>query len=143
MAEIKTGTVLDDMPGGPPPTRRLLGWDILSVDEEKGRIRTSFTATEEFLNPAGFIQGGILAAMMDDAMGPIQYIMTKGERMPSTTDLHTQYFRPARPGKLICEAWIDHLGGRVGYTTAELRDEDGALIARAIQTAMLAPFGRE
>jgi acyl-coenzyme A thioesterase PaaI-like protein len=48
----------------------LLGWELEAVDPDAGTIELSFTAREEFLNPAGYIQGGSLAAMLDDTLGP-------------------------------------------------------------------------
>ena len=35
-----------------------------------GQSSSRFTAREEFLNPAGQVQGGFLAAMLDDTLGP-------------------------------------------------------------------------
>lgn len=47
-----------------------LGWELISVNPEDGTIEVAFTATEAFLNPAGVVQGGFLAAMLDDTLGP-------------------------------------------------------------------------
>jgi len=44
-----------------PPAAALLGWELVSVDPEAGTIEVAFTATEQFLNPIGVIQGGLLA----------------------------------------------------------------------------------
>jgi hypothetical protein len=54
----------------PPPAAVLLGWELVVVDPEEGTIEVAFTATEQFTNPAGHIQGGFLAAMLDDTLGP-------------------------------------------------------------------------
>jgi acyl-coenzyme A thioesterase PaaI-like protein len=54
----------------PPPSAVLLGFRLVEIDPEAGTIEVSFTATEQFLNPAGHIQGGFLAAMLDDTLGP-------------------------------------------------------------------------
>jgi hypothetical protein len=37
----------------PPPAAVLLGWEFEAVDPEAGTIELSFTAREDFLNPAG------------------------------------------------------------------------------------------
>jgi acyl-coenzyme A thioesterase PaaI-like protein len=50
-----------------PPAAGLLGWKALSL--EPGHVRVRYTARPEFANPQGAIQGGFLAAMLDDAMG--------------------------------------------------------------------------
>ena len=36
-------------------------------------------ARKSFCNPAGFVQGGILSAMLDDTMGPAVFVMTDGK----------------------------------------------------------------
>jgi len=39
------------------------------------------------LNPAGFVQGGLLSAMLDDTMGPAVLIMTEGRSYTTTVSL--------------------------------------------------------
>ena len=52
-----------------PPSSRLLGWHLLDARPAEGWVRIGFDGKPEFRNPAGFIQGGILSAMLDDTMG--------------------------------------------------------------------------
>jgi len=61
---VRKGPFWDVMEGRevPPPAAVLLGWELVSVDPEAGTIEVAFTATAQFLNPAGVIQGGFLAA---------------------------------------------------------------------------------
>ncbi len=54
----------------PPPCAVLLGWKLVDIDPDAGTVEIAFTATEQFLNPFGTIQGGFLTAMLDDTMGP-------------------------------------------------------------------------
>lgn len=49
-----------------PPSSRLLGWHLLDARPSDGWVRIGFDGKPEFCNPAGFIQGGILSAMLDD-----------------------------------------------------------------------------
>ena len=69
---IRQGPFWDVLEGrrDPPPAAVLLGWQLVAVDHESGTIEVSFTATEQMLNPMGNVQGGFLAAMLDDTMGP-------------------------------------------------------------------------
>lgn len=57
------------------PSRRpaavILGWELEAIDPDAGTIELSFTASERFVNPAGHVQGGFLAAMLDDTLGPV------------------------------------------------------------------------
>ena len=122
-------TVLDQY--ATPACAQLLGLDILEADAAKGWVRIAFDAKPEFCNASGTIQGGFLAAMLDDTMGPAVLIHTNAERLPSTIDLHVSYLAPARPGRLIGEGRVTQLGRTVGFAEAHLLDPEGRMIARA------------
>jgi len=53
-----------------PAAAVTLGWELVSVSPDEGTIEVAFSATEAFLIPAGLIQSGFLAAMLDDTLGP-------------------------------------------------------------------------
>lgn len=80
----REGPFWDVMEGraAPPPAAILLGWELVAVDPEAGTIEVAFTASEQFLNPAGVIQGGFLAAMLDDTLGPA-LVATLGPGRPA------------------------------------------------------------
>jgi len=134
-----TDTVFDRFPK--PPCAELLGWTLLDMDETAGTVRVGFTARPEFLNPAGFVQGGFLAAMLDDVMGPAALVMSDGWSFTSTIDMNVSFLAPARLGPLIGEGRVIQLGKTIGYLQGELRDEAGTLIARATSTARLVDTG--
>ena len=118
-----------------PPSAVLLGWSLRAMDVEAGTIEVGFGGKAEVANPAGFVQGGILAAMIDDAMGPIVAAHTR--RFPSTIDLHTHYLRPVRPGPVTVRARIDQAGRSVIFLSAQLFDSRGKLSATAQASAQL------
>ena len=122
-----------------PPCAELLGWRLIAIDRENQSIRIGFTARPEFLNPSGFVQGGLLAAMLDDVMGPAALVMSEGRLFTSTLDMTVSYLAPARLGPLIGEGRVIQLGKTIGYLQGELHDETGTLIARATSTARLVP----
>ena len=124
-----------------PPCAELLGWTLLDMDEDAGTVRIGFTARPEFLNPAGFVQGGFLAAMLDDVMGPAALVMSDGWSFTSTIDMNVSFLAPAKAGPLIGEGSVIQLGRTIGYLQGELRDEAGTLIARATSTARLVDTG--
>lgn len=53
-----------------PAAAATLGWELVAVNPEEGTIEVAFTATDAFLNLAGVVQGGFLAAMLDGTLGP-------------------------------------------------------------------------
>ena len=122
-----------------PPCARTLGWKLIAHDEERGWVRIEFEAKPEFVNPAGYVQGGFLAAMLDDTMGPAALIKSQGTLFTASIDMNVSFFAPARPGKLYAEGEVVQLGRSIGYLEAKLFDAQGTLIARATSSARLVP----
>jgi acyl-coenzyme A thioesterase PaaI-like protein len=46
----------------------LLGWRLIDARPDEGWIRVGFSGKQEFCNAGGFVQGGILSAMLDGTM---------------------------------------------------------------------------
>jgi uncharacterized protein (TIGR00369 family) len=121
----------------PPPAAALLGFELVDIDPEAGTIEIAFTASERFLNPAGDVQGGFLAAMLDDTMGPaLVATLDDGEWAP-TIDLQVQFLSPARPGRLGATGRVVRKGRDIAFLAGELRDADGQLVATATATARI------
>ena len=55
----------------------------------------------------------------------------------ATLEIKVSYFEIARPGELIAYGRIAKLGRSVGFLEAELRNEDGELLAAATSTAKI------
>ncbi len=91
-------TALNQIPA--PPSSKLLGWHLLDARPEDGWIRIGFDGKREFCNPAGFVQGGILSAMLDDTMGPAVFVMTEGRLCTATITMTVNFLAPARPGPI-------------------------------------------
>jgi uncharacterized protein (TIGR00369 family) len=121
----------------PPPAAITLGWELVAVDPDAGTIEVAFAVPDAFLNPVGVIQGGFLAAMLDDTLGPaLVATLGPGEFAP-TTDLHVQFLRPARPGRLLGRGRIVRRGTDIGFLAGELVDESGSVVATATATAQI------
>ena len=126
----------------PPPTFDLFKGAFVEVDVEGQSLTCSFQPGAELVNPAGMVQGGIISAMMDDTMGPLGLLMSAGKAFPSSTDIHTRYYRGVKPGeKLICVAKISKMGRTICYTEATLTNEKGQEVAHCVQTASLQRLG--
>jgi len=118
-----------------PPVAKLLDWRFEKGDADAGAITVSFNADERFTNPAGAVQGGILAAMLDDAMGPAVVLATDGARYAPTINLNINYLKPVAPGRVRVEARVTHMGKTIAYLEGKLFSEDGVLSATATATA--------
>jgi len=111
-------TALNQIPA--PPSSKLLGWHLLDARPEDGWIRIGFDGKREFCNPAGFVQGGILSAMLDDTMGPAVFVMTEGRLYTATITMTVNFLAPARPGPITGEATVTQLGKTVAFVEGRL-----------------------
>jgi len=121
----------------PPPSAVLLGWELISIDPDAGTIEVAFTAGDQFLNPIGVIQGGFVAAMLDDTMGPALIATLGPGQFAPTADLHVQFLRPARPGRLTGRGRIVRRGKDIAFLAGELCDESGQVVATGTATAQI------
>ncbi|SEK42490.1 PaaI family thioesterase [Nonomuraea pusilla] len=119
----------------PPPAAQLLGWELVHVDPAQGAIEVAFQAGEQFLNPAGVVQGGFLAAMLDDTLGPALVATLREDQFAPTLDLHVQFLRPARPGRLTGRGRVVKRGKEICFLSGELHSADDTLLAVATATA--------
>ena len=117
-----------------PPSAQLLGWELRAIDPAAGTIEIGFSADERFTNPGGTVQGGILAAMLDDTQGPALFGHTEGEIYAPTIDFSVAFLKAARPGSFVAKGRVVSLGKTIAFTEAELFDEGGDLVARATFT---------
>jgi len=120
----------------PPPTFQLLGAELLEAAD--GRARVRFVPGHDTINPAGLVQGGILAACLDDVMGPAVFSLGR-EGFFATVSMTVSFLGKAEPGHaLVGEATVVSAGRRHLYVAARLvRESDGAEVARATATSLL------
>src|ERR1044072_7895236 len=127
------------MVGGELPTpacAATLGIGVIQIDGERGIVEVSFEAKPEFLNPAGNVQGGFLAAMLDDTMGPaLTSTLAAGEFAP-TLSLNVQFHRPAKVGTLRGGGRVVTRGREICQLSGELSQND-RIVATATATAII------
>lgn len=125
-----------------PPCAELLGWRLLDARPEDGWIKLGFEGRPEFCNPAGFIQGGLLSAMLDDTMGPAVLVMSEGRLYTTTISMTVNFLAPAKPGPIIGEATVRQLGKTIAFVEAKLMAEDGTVLATASASERLLEAAR-
>ena len=131
-------TALDNIPM--PPVAKLLGWRLVDARPQDGWIRIVFE--EDFCNPAGFIQGGMLTAMLDDTMGPAVFVMTEGRLFTTTISMTVNFLAPAKPGPITGEATVTQLGKTIAFVEGRLTAADGTLLATASSSIRLVEAAR-
>ncbi len=95
--------------------------------DEQGRASAEFVPREEFQGFAGVVHGGIVCAVLDEAMA---WALILRGKMPVTASLNARFHKPVRVGtrvRVIGE--IVQAAARRYVLRAEIRDEDGGLAA--------------
>jgi len=125
-----------------PPCSDTLGMRLAEVDQDQKRIRMDFDVSPSFANPTGAIQGGFIAAMMDEAMSTCVIIASNVTMTAPTLEMKTSYLRRLMPGPAHVDAQILRMGRSAAFMEAECFDADGKLVAKATATAIPMPFKR-
>jgi uncharacterized protein (TIGR00369 family) len=120
-----------------PAASALLGWTLRAIDPAAGTIEIGFTADERFGNPQGMVQGGVIAAMLDDTHGPALFAHVDGKLFPVTIDCNISFIKAAKLGSFVGKGRLVNVGKTIAFTEAELFDEGGELIARGTFTSRL------
>lgn len=115
---------------------------MIAADPATGAVRIAFDARPAFCNPGGNIQGGFLAAMLDDTLGPTVLVKTDGAAYCATIDLTIRFLAPATPGRLIGEGRLVRLGKTIAFLEGELRDGAHRIVANATAAARVVPTAR-
>lgn len=110
-----------------------LGIEIEEADDD-GKSVASLVAGDKHLNLHGTVHGGVLAALVDSAMGAALAAARHGEGAPVTVALTVTYLAPAPPGQVRAEAVVRRLGHRITVVEADVVAEDGTVAATALGT---------
>jgi uncharacterized protein (TIGR00369 family) len=102
---------------------------IEPVDAEGGRTRLRVQVRPEQANNLGIAHGGLLCTMLDIAMGTAARVTT-GAGAVMTLNMHTSFLAPGR-GELTAEGTVLRAGSSVIFCQAEIRSQDGTLVATA------------
>jgi uncharacterized protein (TIGR00369 family) len=124
-----------------PPCAKLLGWELVAEYPDEGRIEIAFHPTAEMINTRGSVQGGFVAAMLDDTMGPALVCLTQGAEVPATIDMNVTFLKPVLPGRVIGKGRVISRTRSTAFLEAELFDLDNHLLARATSTARIVATG--
>ena len=108
---------------------RMLGLEISYPDE---RCLISFPVEAVFHNPQGSYHGGMLATVMDIAVGHLIRHATGAAGL--TLEMKTQFLRPLTVGPALCEGRFLRRGRTVGFMEAQVNDGAGRPVAHATST---------
>ena len=119
----------------PPPVATLLGISLASFKD--GEAVVTLAAGDSHTNPMGTVQGGVLAAIADAAMG-WAFMTTLGDGESYTTvEMKINFVRAVRAGRIAARARVKNAGRTLGLIECDVLDDAGKLLAHAVGTCMI------
>ena len=119
----------------PPAAATRIGMRLESF--KPGEAIVALDADASHANPMGTVQGGILAAIADAAMG-WAYMTTLGQGESYTTlEIKMNFLRPVRAGRLEARARVRSAGRTIGLVECDVLAEDGKVAGHAVGTCMI------
>ncbi|WP_308637758.1 PaaI family thioesterase [Paenibacillus silvisoli] len=106
-------------------------WGFLGCElahAERGKAIVSLEVRPEHLNLARIVHGGVLASLLDNAMGLVVILECPGEKTV-TTQLNVHYLQSAGLGEIRCEALLIHKSRRTLTMQGRIVDNKGELLA--------------
>ncbi len=97
-------------------------------DDERQRIVGRFRIGARYQGGPGFLHGGIIATLLDEAMGKVNRF---SKARAVTAELTIEYKKPVRVDEeIFVEGWQADQNGRNFYHEAEIRNVRGDVLAR-------------
>lgn len=120
-----------------PGIGALLGMELVAL--EAGRVTFALEPGEQHTNPLGMVHGGVVATLLDSAMGCAVHTTLEPGWAFTTLDLNVHYTRGVAPGsgRLTAAGTVVHRGRRVATAEGRVTDEQGRLVAHATTTCMV------
>ena len=120
-----------------PPFAVLLGISITEVSE--GRVVFTTEPSEYHYNPLGTVHGGVMATLLDSALGCAVQSMLPAGTSYTTLELKVNYLRPitTKTGTIYAEGKIIYVGGRIATAEGRLTDAEGKLYAHGTTTCII------
>jgi uncharacterized protein (TIGR00369 family) len=97
-------------------------------DDERQRIVGRFRMAPRYQGGAGFLHGGIIATLLDEAMGKVNRF---SKVRAVTAELIVEYLKPVRIAEeIVVEGWQKERKGRSLFHEGEIRNAAGNVLAR-------------
>lgn len=109
----------------------LMGIDVVSAGN--GKAELAMQVRPDMHNGVGWLQGGMLVALADEAMALAVYTQLADGEGIATISESTSFIRGAREGSITAEGRVIRKGRRVAFCEAEVWAEQGgekALLSR-------------
>ena len=114
----------------PPPVFTFMEGEFIAFNKVEGWLKARFPIKQEYLNPYRVMQGGMIAAAIDNTLGPLSMLIAP----PNVTrTIEVKYSSPIslELGSMIVLAHLEERNDRELHFRVEVRSEVGRLLARA------------
>jgi uncharacterized protein (TIGR00369 family) len=119
---------------------RTLGYRLDSWEAGRSVVSWDATADYGFATGGGYVvQGGLVTAVLDAAMGGACWTVLDAEQAFLTADLRVEFLRSAPVGRLVATGWVVRAASRVVFCAGELHDDAGTLLASSRCTQIVLP----
>ena len=126
--------------GDGPNLWRTLGFRRTEWGPGSSTVEWDATPDYGFATPGGqVIQGGLVTAILDSAMGGACWTVLDNHELFLTADLRVEFFRPTRPGPLRATGKVVRKASKVVFCAAELFDAEGTTLAASRCTQVILP----
>ncbi len=112
---------------------------VIESDPEAGRAVIRFTCKPEMCHSGGVAQGGFVTGWIDSAMAHACIARYTVAYWIATLEVKVSFFKPARPGEVRAEGWIERAGRQTVFAEGQLLDANGEILAKASSTIRLVP----
>jgi uncharacterized protein (TIGR00369 family) len=98
------------------------------LDPESERVTGKFVLGSRYGGGAGFAHGGVIAILLDEAMGKISKLT---DERAVTAELNIEYRKPVPvDAEITVSGWQENEKGRNRFRVGEIHDAQGTLLAR-------------
>jgi len=117
----------------PPPIFLMMKGNVISYDLDRGEMQISYPVSEEYMNPFGSMQGGMVAAAIDNTLGPLSMLVAP---LNYTRSLEIKYRKIIRieTGVITVTAKLINKNKRQLNLTASVIDDEYIELASAKST---------
>ena len=118
------------------PFYSLLSMKIQEVTDEY--VILEIDIKEKHLHAFNFVHGGVFASIIDSAtFWAVFYKVDDPDAALVSVDLKVNFLARADSGRLKAKARSIKIGRKLGYAEAEVRNENGRLLAHGTSTLMI------
>lgn len=123
-----------------PPVFREMKGEILDYDPDTQTLIARFPAESRYHNPYQVMQGGIIAAAIDNTLGPLSVLVAPPNL---TREMTVKYKKTVTKEfkNVIVRGWVESIEPPYLLLAARVESEDGQLFARAKARHFILPEG--